>query len=396
MSDHRNDLKDETSSVTRFVRFCILLAHLGSAILSGASAWLFFDHQETGGAVAFVVALLIGVMTYAALASFSAAAVRILPRLGQENAALAGAIAGGGLVAILAVSGTSNATFLAHAEARALERQSVLTAAEAAFASVQTALRQLEQVLPILATGKETAARLKDHEERRGQTGAGRGPVYREMLVQESRLAGAEDGVREVVKAADGKVRAGQQTLESLRAALSDPEMGERDRVRAVENALTRLASVVIELRQQLPIASLKATANMLAAPVVAAGYSTVPETRRVQDETMRRLHREFEPIGIALRQAVTDLEDRQPRAVPTYRHLSPTAVVFRHAGELAWIIALGYALDLLPYLAVGLILLAHAQGRGGTPGDGGSGGGGGSGSYLPAPRVPVRLRAVQ
>lgn len=395
MSDHRNDLKDETSSVTRFVRFCILLAHLGSAILSGASAWLFFDHQETGGAVAFVVALLIGVMTYAALASFSAAAVRILPRLGQENAALAGAIAGGGLVAILAVSGTSNATFLAHAEARALERQSVLAAAEAAFASVQTALRQLEQVLPILATGKETAARLKDHEERRGQTGAGRGPVYREMLVQESRLAGAEDGVREVVKAADGKVRAGQQTLESLRAALSDPEMGERDRVRAVENALTRLASVVIELRQQLPIASLKATANMLAAPVVAAGYSTVPETRRVQDETMRRLHREFEPIGIALRQAVTDLEDRQPKAVPTYRHLSPTAVVFRHAGELAWIIALGYALDLLPYLAVGLILLAHAQGRGGTPGDGGSGGGG-SGSYLPAPRTPVRLRAVQ
>ncbi|BBK29659.1 hypothetical protein EDC65_0054 [Stella humosa] len=395
MSDHRNDLKDETSSVTRFVRFCILLAHLGSAILSGASAWLFFDHQETGGAVAFVVALLIGVMTYAALASFSAAAVRILPRLGQENAALAGAIAGGGLVAILAVSGTSNATFLAHAEARALERQSVLAAAEAAFASVQTALRQLEQVLPILATGKETAARLKDHEERRGQTGAGRGPVYREMLVQESRLAGAEEGVREVVKAADGKVRAGQQTLESLRAALSDPEMGERDRVRAVENALTRLASVVIELRQQLPIASLKATANMLAAPVVAAGYSTVPETRRVQDETMRRLHREFEPIGIALRQAVTDLEDRQPKPVPTYRHLSPTAVVFRHAGELAWIIALGYALDLLPYLAVGLILLAHAQGRGGAPGDGGSGGGG-PGSYLPAPRVPVRLRAVQ
>lgn len=360
----RDDLKRVTLRAERIVLICIQVAYLGSAVLGALGTYLFFDHYDTSPTLAVLIAILMGVMTYAVLTSFASAAINILPRLGSSNAVVAGAVALFALFAILAISGTSNAVFLAHSEARAIEQQKTLGSAEAAFGAAQATLRQLEQIVPTLATGKQTAAMLKRHEETRGQTGAGRGPVYTEILVQESRLAGAEDGIREVVKNADAKVRAGQQILESLRTSLSDPELTRRERQRAMENALTRLSSIVIELRQQVPLASLKATATLLTTPSVPPALSPNAEVRRVQEETFRRIHREFEPIGAALRQAVTDLEDRLPKPVPTYRHLSPTAVVFKHAGELAWVIALGYALDLLPYLGLGLILLAHAQRR--------------------------------
>ena len=100
----------------------------------------------------------------------------------------------------------------------------------------------------------------------------------------------------------------------------------------------------------------------MLRRPITLSNYSTSRQKRQIQSDAILRMHKEFKPIGIFLSEAVTELTERLPGEVPTYRHMSPTAVVFAHAGELFWVLAVGYALDILPYMAIGLILLAHKQ----------------------------------
>ena len=360
--EHEADLKSATAKVETLVYVVALTMNICSAFLTGGCTFLYLDGQNAGLPTTLFLSGLIGLMTMGALITFSTAAVRLLPRLKPRFQLISVPIAALALIAFLIISGTSNATFLAHREARELDYEQHLAAAEKAFAGAQNSLRQLEQILPILITGRKSAAALKDHELRAGASGSGEGPIYVELMMQETRFKGAEDGISRVIEAAGPKIRKGRKVLERIREAKKDASLSRAEKERVLENGLGRINSIVIELRQQMPIASLLAVANMLQSAITLTSNAKEPGKRKIQRDTVRRLSREFKPIGISLAEAVTDLRDRLPEDVPAYKRRSPTAVVFAHAGSLAWMIGVGYALDILPYLAISLVLLARRQ----------------------------------
>ncbi len=357
-----NDLKSVTASVESIVYFVSLLIHVGSAILTGACTFLYLSDQDTGFAATLLLSILIGGMTMAALAAFTTAAVKILPRLDARYLPASLLMGFCAVFAVGVVSGTSNGTTLGYPEARDLTFEDHRRNGESAFAAAQNNVRALEQILPILQTGRETVRALKAHEKQFGITGSGKGPVYAEMLLQETRLKSMEESLRRFGQTTAQDIRGGQRLLEDLRKSLKDPKLSTDDKRRALENTLTRLASLVIDLRQKMPLTSLKAVANMLRAPVRLSEYSEAEETRRSQEGMAARLHKEMSPIGEALDDALDKLHAQLSEDVPIYRHQSPTSMVFSHAGELFWILAVGYAIDILPYLALGLILLARRQ----------------------------------
>jgi len=360
-NDHKN-LKSEVGKVQAVTYAVAIMMHVGSGILTGGSIFLYLSDQSDNFVKALMLSILVALMTIGALVTFTSAAVKILPRLSARYQMISFLMALFALVVVLTVSGTSNGTFLGYQEATSLEREQVISKAEAAFSSAQNSIRKLEQIVPIIRTGKQTAKRLKEFEVTSGPTGAGKGPIYQELLIQETRMAGTESGIENVISNAEQKIRSGRKILASIREAQKDYALSRAERRRILENGLSRLGSIVIELRQQMPISSLNGAAEMLRTPITLSNYSTDPHKRQIQDDTILRMHKEFKPIGISLSEAVTELTERLPGEVPTYRRMSPTAVVFAHANELFWVLAVGYALDILPYMAIGMILLAHKQ----------------------------------
>jgi hypothetical protein len=121
------------------------------------------------------------------------------------------------------------------------------------------------------------------------------------------------------------------------------------------------VGSHVIAIRQALPIAALHAAADMLRKPITLATWSSNPRVRRMQEEEVARLHKEFEPIGLALQVATDALAEGLPEDAPAAEPQSPFALG-QLDGDLWWIAGLGYAVDSLGYLALGLVLVAHAQ----------------------------------
>lgn len=357
-----SNLRNAADGVRRVVAVIAYILHAGSAIFTGGATYLHLSEQGDNFFAALAIAALIGIMTLGVLIALTRSIISILPFLAPKYQMIGAVIAALGLGGMVVLSGTSNAVFLSHGAAERLQDKEAISAGEAAFSKAQNTIRQLEQILPLLATGKETARLLKDIEDRGGVTGSGKGPIYNELVTQENRLGGAEDGIRQVIADAGTKIEAGQATLVAMRAALAKDDVSREERRRLVENGLTRLSTIVIELRQQMPLASLDAVASMLKSPITLPSYSSDPEKRRLQQETIARLHREFQPIGIALADAVRGLSEELPGDVPAYRHLPPTALVFAHYAALFWIISLGYSLDVLPYLALGMLLLAQRQ----------------------------------
>ena len=362
MSSNYKNLSDEVGKVQSITYAVAIMMHIGSGILTGGSIYLYLSDQSDNFVKALMLSVLVALMTIGALVTFTSAAVKILPRLAARFQMISIMMALFALIIVLTISGTSNGTFLGYHEAISLERERVISKAEAAFASAQNSVRELEQILPIIRTGKETAKRLKEFEVDDGSTGAGKGPIYQELLIQETRLSGTEKGIQNVIGNAEQKIRSGRKILASIREAQKDFSLSNAERRRILENGLSRLGSIVIELRQQMPISSLNGAAEMLRTPITLSNYSTDRQKRQIQEDSILRMHKEFQPIGISLSEAVIELTERLPGEVPTYRHMSPTAVVFAHASELFWVLAVGYALDILPYMAIGLILLAHKQ----------------------------------
>ncbi len=362
MSSNYKNLSDEVGKVQSITYAVAIMMHIGSGILTGGSIYLYLSDQSDNFVKALLLSVLVALMTIGALVTFTSAAVKILPRLAARFQMISIMMALFALIIVLTISGTSNGTFLGYHEAISLERERVISKAEAAFASAQNSVRELEQILPIIRTGKETAKRLKEFEVDAGSTGAGKGPIYQELLIQETRLAGTEKAIQNVIGNAEQKIRSGRKILASIREAQKDYSLSNAERRRILENGLSRLGSIVIELRQQMPVSSLNGAAEMLRTPITLSNYSTDREKRQIQEDSILRMHKEFQPIGISLSEAVIELTERLPGEVPTYRHMSPTAVVFAHASELFWVLAVGYALDILPYMAIGLILLAHKQ----------------------------------
>lgn len=356
------DLKIATDGVERLVHGVALAMNAGSAVLTAGCAAVHLAGQDISLALIIALSILIGLMTFGALVLFTTAAVRILPRLSGSYQLLSAAMSVLALGCTLVVSGTSNGAFLGYWEALSLETKAAVEAAEKAFSQGQSTLRQLEQTRPILGAGRETASELKRHEETDGPSGAGRGPIYLELLVQENRLAAADEGVRSVIESAEPKIRAGRKILEEMRAAQGNEDLSRADRRAALENGLNRLSSIVIELREQIPLTSLSAVADLLTARPTLTSYSANTARRQIQEDTLERLHREFHPIGLSLHEAVTALRDQLPGDVPGLDRKSPTALVFSHAGELFWVLAVGYALDILPYIAIAMMLLARRQ----------------------------------
>lgn len=360
-NDHKN-LEDEVGKVQSITFAVAIMMHIGSGILTGGSIYLYLSDQSDNFVKALMLSILVALMTIGALVTFTSAAVKILPHLAARFQMISIAMALFALIIVLTISGTSNGTFLGYHEAIFLEREQVISKGEAAFSTAQNSIRKLEQMLPIIRTGKETAKRLKEFEVDDGSTGAGKGPIYQELLIQETRLSGTEKGIESVIGNAEQKIRSGRKILASVRKTQKNYSLSRAERRRILENGLSRLGSIVIELRQQMPISSLNGAAEMLRTPITLSNYSTDRQKRQIQEDAILRMHKEFQPIGISLSDAVTELSERLPGEVPTYRHMSPTAVVFAHASELFWVLAVGYALDILPYMAIGLILLAHKQ----------------------------------
>ena len=152
------------------------------------------------------------------------------------------------LVIVLTISGTSNGTFLGYHEAISLEREQVISKAEAAFSTAQNSVRKLEQILPIIRTGKETAKRLKEFEVDAGSTGAGKGPIYQELLIQETRLLGTEKGIENVIGNAEQKIRSGRKILASIREAQKDYSLSRAERRRIWKMACHALAVLSLSL----------------------------------------------------------------------------------------------------------------------------------------------------
>lgn len=360
--NHAAEFKFETGKVAGTIRTVAWFSILGSAAFAGGATYLHVAEQSENWIVPLVVAALVAMMTVGAMAAFTSALIRLLPRFDAKRQPAAGVLTLAAFLAIVAISGTSNAIFLAHPHAQAIEDNAAIERGETAFAGAQKAQRQLEQIAPLLAAGQETAQQLQAIEENGGSTGAGTGPIYAELVTQESRLKGAGHGIATAKAAAATKIETGKKIIADMRAAIGDESLTRKDRRRALENGLTRLSSIVIELRQQMPLASLEAVASMLQTPITLPNWSGDADIRRRQEEAVVRLHEEFAPIGSAIADAVRELEERAPADVPAYRHMSPAATVFAHAGDLAWLIGIGYSLDILPYLAIGLLLLAHRQ----------------------------------
>ncbi|MEM9128328.1 MAG: hypothetical protein AAGA97_01225 [Pseudomonadota bacterium] len=356
------DLKTVTDGAERLVHGVAVAMNAGSAFLTAGCSALHLATQELSVFIVVGLSALVGFMTFGALVLFTTAAVRILPRLSGSYQLMSAAMSVLALGCTLVVSGTSNGAFLGYWEAQALETKAAVEGGEETFAQAQSTLRQLEQIRPILSAGRETASELKRHEQTAGASGAGRGPIYLELLVQENRLAAADEGVRSVIESAEPKIRAGRKILEEMRAAQSNEELSRTDRRAAMENGLNRLSSIDIELREQIPLTSLSAVADLLTTRPTLTSYSADPARRQIQEDTVERLHREFHPIGLSLHEAVTALRDQLPGDVPSLERKSPTALVFSHAGELFWVLAVGYALDILPYIAIAMMLLARRQ----------------------------------
>ncbi len=355
-------LMQVTAHAESAVYFLSILMHIGSAILTGGSVYIYLHGQSTGFVGALLLSILIGAMTMAALATFTTAAVKIVPRLNARYLPASLLMIASAIFAVLVVSGTSNATFLAYKEAQILSFESHRQKAEAAFTDVQNSVRALEQILPILQTGRDTARALRTHEKQNGLTGGGKGPVYAELLLQETRLNATADSLKRYTENTAQDIRRGERILEALRKSLKDESLSTEDKRRALENALTRLSGLVIALRRKMPLTSLQAVATMLRAPVRLSDYSDTENKRRSQEGIARRLHAELAPIGTALREALDKLQARTIKPVPLYQHQSPTAMVFAHAGDLFWILAVGYAIDILPYITLGLVLLGYRQ----------------------------------
>lgn len=362
MNNEKHNFKTEVEHVQKIVYGSAIFMNFGSGIMTGGATYLYLSDQNDNLIEPLMLSLLVGAMTTGALVTFTTAAVKILPRLDTKFQMISTSMAVFALALVLTVSGTSNGTLLGYNKAISLEYEKVISQAETAFSSGQSAMRKLEQILPIITAGKETAQRLKDFEVDAGSTGAGKGPIYQELLIQESRLSGIEKGLQKVIGDAEQKIRSGRKILARVREAQKDTSLSSAEQRRILENGLSKLRSIVIELRQQMPISSLSAAAEMLHTPITLSSYSTIKQKRQIQSDAVLRMHKEFKPIGVSLLEAVTDLTERLPGEVPTYRHMSPTSVVFAHAGELFWVLAVGYALDILPYMAIGLILLARKQ----------------------------------
>lgn len=361
--DRRNtEFKQETGKVASTIRTVAGFSIIGSAAFAGGATYLHVSEASESTILALVVAALVGLMTVGAMVTFTSALIRLLPRFDPKHQLLAGVVTAIAFGAIVAISGTSNAIFLAYPHARAMEDAAAIERAEAAFAGAQNGQRQLGQIAPLLETGEETAQRLQDIEKRGGNTGAGAGPIYSELVTQGTRLKGAKDSILAAKAAADTKIEIGKKIIADMRAAMKDETLSRQDRQRALENGLTRLSSVIIELRQEMPLATLDAIATMLQTPITLPRWSDDPDTRARQEQTVARLQQEFAPVGRAVADAVRALSDRMPRDELAYRHMSPAATVFAHAGDLAWLIGIGYSLDILPYLAIGLVLIAHRQ----------------------------------
>lgn len=357
-----NELETETGLIEAWVQTIAFIMQFGSGLLAGATTWLYLSTQSDSTLFCLFFSTLVAGMTMGALFSFTAATVRLFPRLTGKRQALGAAAVVSGLIIFSVVSGTSNATFLAYGEAKTLSNQQFLAEAENGFQDAQKDAAQFAQIGSIVGAGRDVAAAMRKHEEQDGQTGSGRGPIYAELLSQATRLQAVDSDIAKYVADSQSAIRAGQNALEHIRAASKDPELDDDQRQRALENGLTRLATIVIQLRQDMPLASLRGMADMLTSPISLPSYSDDPATRSIQDETVSRLQSEFEPIGEALRAAVIDMEENPVEPVPVYIRQSPTAMVFAHAADLWFIIGVGYALDLLPFLAVTLIMLARKQ----------------------------------
>lgn len=356
------ELRAETVKVERNVHTIANLMQLGSGLMAGVATYLHMSADKAPWFMSISVSTLTAAMTTGGLLAFTAAVIRIFPKLRGGVQAAAAVAALGGIAAFSVVSGTSNATVLGYAEAKALTDQQYLSDAEEGFQDAQQDAAQIAQIIPILTSGRDVAGAMTSHEENSGESGSGRGPIYAELVSQETRLAALEGDLKKLVADTQPLIRSGQSTLERIRESLKNPKMDEDHRQAALENGLMRLSSIAIGLRQQMPFASMHGIADMLSSPIGLQTYSTDPDKRRIQEETVQRLQSEFEPIGNALRNAVTAMEEETQLAVPVYQRRSPTQMVFAHAEELWFIIGVGYALDILPFLSVALILLARRQ----------------------------------
>lgn len=367
-SDTR-ELARVLAGVERGVHIGSGIAQTGSGFMAAGAAHLHMVEQKASFLSSVSVPAIVGIMTTAVLFSFTAAALKLVPRVkeGFQAAAIAATLVGVG--AFTAVSGTSNATFLGYSEAKSLEAEAYLTQAEEGFHDAQDNATSMSQILPILAMGRDVIASQQSQEDKAGETGTGQGPIFNEMMSQHTRLTRGEADVRALVEQIQPLIRQGQEVLERLRVVMKDGKASEDDKQRALQNALTRLSSIATEIRKKVPVASLRALAKQLRAPVTLQRYSSDAKTREIQEESARRLQAQFEPIGAALDSAVTEIEDRTDVPVPVYKKKSPAQLVFSHIDELWFIVGVGYALDLLPFAAVALILIAHRQlGRTSSP----------------------------
>lgn len=338
------------------------IGQFGAGIMAGFATGLHLSAENVPIQQVILFSVLTGIMTFAALFAFTLSVVKLFPRLRGGIQAAAGAAVVGGIATFAMISGTSNATVLGQPEAMALTIQSYLTGGEAGFQDAQRDVAQVSQLVPIIKAGRDVASAMKVYEEVSGETGAGQGPIYAELVAQETRLAALESDLNALVAKIEPQVRAGQAVLERLRESLNDPEMDAQHRQRALENGLMRLSTISIAMREQIPFTSLRAIADMLTSPISLPAYSADPVLRRIQEDTVARLQSEFAPIGAALHGAVTDMEEETVIPVPVFERMSPTEMVFRNAEKLWFVIGVGYALDILPFLSVGIILLAHRQ----------------------------------
>jgi hypothetical protein len=357
----RPTLEETTIRLERNVHAVALGVQFGSSIFAGGAAWTYMTAGDSHLLVSVGTAALVGGMTFGALLSFTNASVKLLPRLLGTNRLIGGAAVVAGLAFFACASGTATATLLGHGEAKAIQQQQYLVGAEEAFREAQQLVAELGQMSPLLASAQSVSGTMRSYEETRGENGTGQGPIYAAILSQETRIETVKRELDRFVINAASDIRSGEAAMDRIREAIKNPELTEAERERNLENGLTRLGTITIALREEMPLTSLRGISEQLMTPPPLA-FSSDPARRRVQEDAIARIQGELEPVATAMADAVAELEERSPARVPIAERKSPTALVFEHAEQLWFILMMAYSLDVLPFLAVGLILLAHSQ----------------------------------
>ncbi len=353
-------LKQQIASLETMTRFVLATLALGSGVYTYLGVRSLLDGSA---ALVFFAAIVYSVSVSVAMYGFWTYLIRFFPEVRDAGArsALFGMMALGSLM-IVAMSSWLNAAALAGSAA--VEQHLAIT--------MEDYTRDLDQahsnalgtlsLLPDIQRAGERFARLAQDEQTTGAlTGtSGSGSVVQlltQMSAQMKELEATVQGSRESVQS---NFTQGQELLAKMRALVSAPgPIAQRSDQFAAESVA--LAGVISQLEQTSIAPSVKRAAQDLSVGFIApVADGSSQDLAGRQDAVMATIRTSVAAQSKALSDAADEIL-AQPK-VPERRYvpLSSADAVLRYAGDFIPSWAGAIAIDLLPAVLVGIMVVVH------------------------------------